>query len=523
MANTRNIRSNAKVFGTLEATGNAVLGGDVSVAGDANLADDVAIGGDTVIQGNLNVIGSVSFGAGSTFNDSTFDVHDEGDITKKVIFDITAATTGTTTTLVASQTANRLVTLPDADAILVGTLAAQTLTNKTIDADANTISNIDNADIKLGAAIDRAKLALGSADEVVINDPTGALSSEPFLDPVRGGLGVDASAFSGIVRATAGVFSAASNIVNADIDAAAAIARAKIAAGTANHVIINSGAGLLSSEASLLETRGGTAQTSYTTGDTLYASASNTLSKRAIGVDGQISKVSASGLPAWEDAVDPSREVRIYEDWIGDSTGSQRWLTLAVGAGAGEATITSQITSGHPGVVQFNTGTTATGISGRNLGGVVAGNFTSGLIVGGGKIIIESMVRVEDLSTAGERFNTLVGLIQGVTITDGIFIRYLEQTSANWQLASISASTSTLTDSGVPVVADQWYKLRIEINAAGTSIDYYIDNVAVGTITTNIPTVAIAPVIRHVKQAGTTPRLAYVDYYKLFQRFTSAR
>src|SRR5690606_25804419 len=37
-----------------------------------------------------------------------------------------------------------------------------TLTNKTIDADSNTISNIENADIKAGAAIDAAKIADGS-------------------------------------------------------------------------------------------------------------------------------------------------------------------------------------------------------------------------------------------------------------------------------------------------------------------------------------------------------------------------
>jgi len=46
---------------------------------------------------------------------------------------------------------------------------------------------------------------------------------------------------------------------------------------------------------------GGTAQTSYTTGDLLYASASNTLSKRAIGDSGQVLTVSG-GVPTWADA-----------------------------------------------------------------------------------------------------------------------------------------------------------------------------------------------------------------------------
>lgn len=50
-----------------------------------------------------------------------------------------------------------------------------TLTNKTIDADLNTLSNIEDADIKVGAAIARAKLASGSAYRLVINDGSGVM------------------------------------------------------------------------------------------------------------------------------------------------------------------------------------------------------------------------------------------------------------------------------------------------------------------------------------------------------------
>jgi hypothetical protein len=51
------------------------------------------------------------------------------------------------------------------------------------------------------------------------------------------------------------------NIVNADINASAAIARSKVAAGTADHVVINAPTtGVLSSEATLAKIRGGTAQ-----------------------------------------------------------------------------------------------------------------------------------------------------------------------------------------------------------------------------------------------------------------------
>jgi hypothetical protein len=69
----------------------------------------------------------------------------------------------------------------------------QTLTNKTIDADSNTITNIDNADIKAGADIARNKLASGTASHVVINDGSGVLSSEATLAKSRGGTGADNS------------------------------------------------------------------------------------------------------------------------------------------------------------------------------------------------------------------------------------------------------------------------------------------------------------------------------------------
>ena len=59
-----------------------------------------------------------------------------------------------------------------------------------------------------------------------------------------------------------------------------------------------SSTGAITLAGTLGATSGGTSQSTYTTGDILYASASNTLSKLAIGTSGQVLTISG-GVPAW--------------------------------------------------------------------------------------------------------------------------------------------------------------------------------------------------------------------------------
>lgn len=243
-----------------------------------------------------------------------------------------SSTTNTKTTLITTQTIDRTINIPDSGAttdILLNNVT-QTITNKTIDADQNTITNIENADIKAGAAIDASKIADGSvsntefqyldgvtssiqtqlsnnataisdhlADTADAHDasaisfvPGGTIASTDVQTAVSEVATDAASALAaheadttnihGITDTSVlttnsntqtftnktfdadGTGNSISNIENADIKAGAAIDRTKLASGSADHVIINNGSGVLSSEAQLAISRGGTGQATAT-------------------------------------------------------------------------------------------------------------------------------------------------------------------------------------------------------------------------------------------------------------------
>lgn len=86
--------------------------------------------GVTIVDDGANNF-TFSSTSGSLIDNATFIVG-HLDATKKIGFNVSSATTNTTTTINFAQTVNRTITYPDATTTLVGTDVTQTLTNKTV-------------------------------------------------------------------------------------------------------------------------------------------------------------------------------------------------------------------------------------------------------------------------------------------------------------------------------------------------------------------------------------------------------
>jgi hypothetical protein len=109
---------------------------------------------------------------------------------------------------------------------------------------------------------------------------------------------------------------------------------------------------------------GGTAQTTYTTGDTLYASASNTLSKLAVGSTGQVLTV-AGGVPTWANTTPATT---ITDD---TTTASTRYINFTSATSGSLSTIYTSSTK-----LQYNPSTgalTSTSLTPTNALGTAYG------------------------------------------------------------------------------------------------------------------------------------------------------
>jgi hypothetical protein len=196
----------------------------------------------------------------------------------------------------------------------------------------------------------------------------------------------------------------------------------------------------------------------------------------------------------------------------------------AVSAGFGAAVFSPLgIENDHPGIWGLRTGTTAAGrifVIGR------VGSFNIGV---GGITRVGTWVRAPaTLSDAVEEYVLRSGFFSislPNTIDFGVGFEYqFDQNGGRWQGITDATAESSL-DTGITVVVDTWYYLELQINAAGTSVEFFIDGASVGTlaVAANIPSGTGFNNFYNthiMKLAGTTSRDFFIDAYYTYQEIS---
>lgn len=178
----------------------------------------------------------------------------------------------------------------------------------------------------------------------------------------------------------------------------------------------------------------------------------------------------------------------------------------------------------HAGIATLATGTTATGST--RIGYGSSGNAS--ILFGFGTWKFESNSQIQNLSTVTDTFSVQVGFTDNPNPTDGVYFRYTHsETNGNWQACTrINNNAINSIDTGVPVVAGQWYTHTILVNASGTLATFFIDRVQVASTTVSIPIGAgrqTGVAINILKSVGTTSRNVFIDFMDVVCKFTTPR
>ncbi len=236
-------------------------------------------------------------------------------------------------------------------------------------------------------------------------------------------------------------------------------------------------------------------------------------------VDGGVN----STITLTHDNIDFARKrVSFIDDMFGNSTSGTYFQKTVTGTGA-DVTNLGVSTTGVFGVWEFSTGTTATGKT-----AIGSGNNNS-FSLGQGIATFEAYVKIPTLSTTAQEFSVVNGFSDSLTATaiDAVRFSYDRTVSVNWQIQCKSNSVSTTTTTAT-AVGTGWTRLKIVVNAAGTSVSYYIDGTEVSgsPITTNIPTGAgreVTVQARIDKSVGLTASLLDIDYIAVDIDLTTSR
>lgn len=206
----------------------------------------------------------------------------------------------------------------------------------------------------------------------------------------------------------------------------------------------------------------------------------------------------------------PSYSTVAHIDIVEHFTAVSAMRGLVASVSGADASVADEPNDGgsRVGIGNCRTGTDTTGRA-----GVIS--YVNALRFGGGRHRLRWDAIVTVLSTGTDTFTTRIGFIDSAAgePTNGAYFRYTHSVNGGrWEAVTRAAGVETATNTGITTTA-AWAYFEIDVNAAGTSVVFYINGALVATNTTNIPTGGNLTGIgvSHIKSAGTNNREFRLD------------
>ena len=75
----------------------------------------------------------------------------------------------------------------------------------------------------------------------------------------------------------------------------------------------------------------------------------------------------------------------------------------------------------------------------------------------------------------------------GADFNDGVYFEANRNISTDWLIKTANGGSRTQQGSGITIASNTWYRLRAVVDSGGTTVEFFINGVSVGTINSNLP------------------------------------